>query len=72
MKTKIITAFFCCISFTGFTQSKAFQAYQDSVRTVFNPAKILLQRLNQEMTLQEGIPILIPTQPYIMPNKRSL
>ncbi len=39
MKTKIIGALFCCLSITGFSQSAAFQAYQDSLRTVFNTSK---------------------------------
>jgi two-component system, NtrC family, sensor kinase len=45
MKTNIITAFFCCLSFTGFSQSVAFQAYQDSVRTVFNTSKDITTKI---------------------------
>lgn len=45
MKSNIITAFFCCLSFTGFSQSVAFQAYQDSVRTVFNTSKDITTKI---------------------------
>ena len=45
MKTNIITVFFCCLSFTGFSQSVAFQAYQDSVRTVFNTSKDITTKI---------------------------
>jgi two-component system, NtrC family, sensor kinase len=45
MKTIIITAFFCCVSFMGFSQSKAFQAYQDSLRTVFNTSKEITTKI---------------------------
>lgn len=45
MKTNIITAFFCCVSFTGFSQSVAFKAYQDSVRTVFNTSKDITTKI---------------------------
>jgi two-component system, NtrC family, sensor kinase len=45
MKTNIITAFFCCVSFMGFSQSKAFQGYQDSLRTVFNTSKDITTKI---------------------------
>lgn len=68
MKTNIITAFFCCVSFMGFSQSKAFQGYQDSLRTVFNTSKDITTKIKSGHDL--AIPILTPTQQYIMPSKR--